>query len=115
LATPDVSAQDRFTADLRAALQVTSTANAPKTDAGRNKIFGLWTSFCHSVGVNPSLEDVVGKETKIAYLLVFGLRYRKEGQKNKSVRADTVTDAVLAEGKGKSDLGQPDPRKEVPG
>ncbi len=115
MATPHLSTRDQFTADLRAALQVSSTANTAKTDAGRNQIFGVWSSFCRSVCVDPSLRDVVGHETKLSYLLVFGLRYRQEGQKNKSVRADTVTDALLAVGKGISDLGESDPRKEVPG
>jgi len=112
-ATP--RAQDKFAADLRAALQVSASANTSKTESGRSKIFGVWSLFCQSLGVNHSLSDVVSQEAKLTYLIVFGLRYSREGQKDKSVRADTVTDALLAVGQGISHLGRPDPRKETPG
>ena len=62
-------------------------------------------------------------ETKISYLLVFGMRYRKCGAKgffsgralDKPVASDTVATALLAVGKGIADLGQPDPRKQARG
>ena len=107
--------RNSFAADLRDVLAVADEANTPKTDAGRDKIFGLWTSFCQSVTVRPDLSDMQGQETKLTYIMVFGLRYQREGQKNKSVTAGTVTDAILAVGKGIDDLGQPDPRKQVQG
>jgi len=107
--------RNSFAADLRDALAVADEANTPKTDAGRDKIFGLWTSFCQSVTVRPDLSDMQGQETKLTYIMVFGLRYQREGQKNKSVTAGTVTDTILAVGKGIADLGQPDPRKQVQG
>ena len=46
---------------------------------------------------------------------MFCLRFHRTGQKGKSVRAGSVTDALLAVGAGITDLGQPDPRKEVQG
>jgi hypothetical protein len=115
LETAPPATRNSFTADLRAALAVADDANTPKTDAGRDKIFGLWTSFCQSLSVRPDLSDMQGQETNLTYIMVFGLRYRREGQKNKSVTAGTVTDAVLAVGKGIANLGQPDPRKQVQG
>ena len=46
---------------------------------------------------------------------MFSLRFHRTGQKGKSVRAGSVTDALLAVGAGITDLGQPDPRKEIQG
>jgi hypothetical protein len=108
-------ARDGFDSDLRAALQIASTANTSKTEDGRSKIFGKWTAFCHSIGKCSDLSDVPGREHKLAYLIVFGMRYRNEGQKDKSVTSGTVKDALLAVGQGISNMGQPDPQKEVPG
>ena len=115
MATADPLARDRFEADLRDALQEANTAHAKKTDKARDKIFGMWTNFCRELSVDPSLSDVPGHETKIAYLLVFGLRYRRVGQKSKSVRSSTVKDALLAVGSGIANLGAHDPRKQTPG
>lgn len=115
MASAATGPRDRFAAELRAALQVASTANAKKTEDARNSTFALWTTFCQSLGVNPSLEDVYGGENKLAYILVFGLRYRQGGAQGQPVKADTVASALLAVGTGISRLGQPDPRKEVPG
>ena len=97
------------------AMQVNDSATTGKTTTARNKIFGIWTSFCHDHQIQPSLSDVHDSELRICYILVFSLRYRREGQKGHSVTAGTVADALLAVGSGITNLGQPDPRKEVPG
>jgi hypothetical protein len=96
-------------------MQVSDSAHTGKTTNARNKIFGIWTSFCHEHRVEPSLKGVRNTEQRLCYMLVFSLRYRREGQTGKSVSADTVADALLAVGSGISNLGEPDPRKEFPG
>lgn len=74
-------------------------------------MFGRWRIFCASLGVDPSLGDIPRTEDRLCYILVFGMRYRQEGARGRSVRADTVDKALLAVGEGISHLGQPDPRK----
>ena len=96
-------------------MQVSDSAHTGKTTDARNRIFGIWTSFCVEHHVEPSLANVHDAEQRLCYLLVFSMRYRSEGQKGKSVSANTVTDALLAVGAGIANLGQPDPRKETPG
>ena len=76
--------------------------------------FDEWTEFCHRLKVPPSLSTVTGEEAKVSCLLVF-LRCSRHGQTGQSVQANTVVDAPLAVGKGISDLGEPDPRKQAPG
>ena len=73
-----------------------------KTTTARGKIFSSWIDFCLAVGRDPSLRDVPDAEDKIAYLLVFGFRYRSQGRgtSKKPVRAGTVEDALLAVGQG---------------
>ena len=96
-------------------MQVSDSAHTGKTTDARNRIFGIWTSFCIEHHVEASLANVPDAEQRLCYLLVFSMRYRSEGQKGKSVSANTVTDALLAVGSGIANLGQPDPRKETPG
>ena len=96
-------------------MSLVDASTTTKTVKSRNKLFVEWTDFCQHLGKAPSLCDVPGQENKLAYLLVFGLRFRETGQTGKSVRADTVENALLAVGQGITELGQPDPRKEAPG
>jgi hypothetical protein len=115
LGTAPASARDQFTTDLSSALQIAGTANVRKTDNSRASIFGHWETFCKSLNIPSCLHSIRDAETKVTYLLVFGLRYSQEGKKNQSVTANTVEDALLAVGTGIANLGRPDPRKEVPG
>ena len=89
----------------------------PRTRSARLAVWARWCSFCDSVGREPSLRDVPSPETRLSYLLVFGLRHRRAqtSRTGKPVRASTVADALLAVGKGIAALGVPDPRKEAPG
>ena len=105
----------RFETDLRSALQLASASSTAKHQRAQHTIFQRWKDFCSSHHVSPSLSDVLDAKTKLSYLLVFGYRYRQTGQRNQRVRADQVEAALLAVGQGISHLGQPDPRKEVPG
>lgn len=102
--------RDSFRADLRLALSVANRANTVKTARSRDATFSFWAQFCESLSVNPCLRDVPDPETKLCYLLVFAIRYRTTGRTGKPVRANTVQDALVAVGKGISNLGQPDPR-----
>jgi hypothetical protein len=119
LATAAPAAQHGFAADLSAALQLSDKAYTVKTDDTRLRIFDDWCDFCTSLRQKPDLSQVRDEETKLCYLLVFGLRIRAAGcsnsKANEPVRAGTVEDALLAVGKGITNLGEPDPRKEVPG
>ncbi len=75
----------------------------------------MWTVFCEELRISTTLSDVADPETRLSYLLVFGLRYRRAGQTGKPVRSEQVDKALLAVGQGISDLGRLDPRKQAPG
>jgi hypothetical protein len=117
LATADFAAGDGFDADLRLALQAADSSIIPKTAAARLAIFQHWTRFCASFGHAPCLSAIADNETRLCYLLVFGLRVRRTGttQAGDPVRADSVAKALLAVGAGITMLGAEDPRKQVPG
>jgi hypothetical protein len=117
LAAATPAARNEFTADLGAALHIADTALARKTRDARARIFTDWTIFCTQHNTHPSLRDVANAETKLSYLLVYALRRRNAASHRSSlpVRAGTVEDALMAVGQGITALGEPDPRKEVPG
>ena len=105
----------RFETDLRAALKLASTSTTAKHQCAQHTIFEQWETFCRNHHVSESLRDVADTKTELSYLVVFGYRYRQTGQRNQRVQADQVEAALLAVGQGIAHLGQPDPRKEVPG
>ncbi len=107
--------RDRFQSELSSALSIASKSTTTKTRRAKTKVFFLWAQFCSEHNVSETLSTVQGQELKISYLLVFGLRYRKSGQTNKSVRADTVDTAIAAVAAGITDLGGVDPRKQTDG
>ena len=109
--------RDGLTADLSAALLLANAALFPKTHAAQDSVFQDWSALCHAHGCAPSLSNVPLQETKLAYLLVYALRQRRQAsaQTGKPVQAGTVEDALLAMGQGIAALGFPDPRKEAPG
>jgi len=110
LAPAPASVRLDFQSDLSAALAIASQATTRKTNSARQRIFAIWADFCAAHGATPCLSSVADPEAKICHLLVFAYRYRQTGQTGKPVRADTVQDALLAVGKGISDLGQPGSR-----
>ena len=111
MGTAPAAERVRFEADLRAALDKTTESVGTKHQAELDSHFGEWTKFCESLSVDPSLRDVPGQETRLSYLLVYGMRYRLTGRRDHPVKTDQVEKALLAVGKGIADLGQPDPRK----
>ena len=100
-----------FAAELDTALQIASTAVTGKTRKAKSKIFGLWADFCQDYKIPPSLYTLGDQQDKLSYLLVFALRYRLKGQRNKPVTAGTVKTALTAVGTGIADLGVPNPCK----
>ena len=107
--TAPPAARDAFRTDLDAALRLTTNSVTTKTSRARASTFGFWCDFCKELSIDPSLGDVPDDERRLAYLLVFGLRYRRYGRTKNPVRADTVATALGAVAKGITDLGQPDP------
>ena len=100
-----------FQADLESALQLASQANTAGHTARQSSTFGHWVSFCHEQGVSSTLTEFLGnQELRYSYLLVYAMRYRRQGRKNKPVAAGSVSKALTAIGLGISRLGQPDPR-----
>ena len=106
------AARTAFRRDLRAALHAARGAHTRKTTAARDRLFALWTDYCDSLHVPASLSHTTNPDLRLAYLLVFGLRYRQTGQTGHPVRATSVEDALLAVGAGISHLGAPDPRRD---
>jgi hypothetical protein len=98
----------RFAADLCTALGIASAATTTKRRNTSNKIFGVWTDFCAGEGKSSTLHTLLPEDI-LCYLLVFGLRYCKGGQKGRPVQAGTVRDAITAVAKGFTDLDCPDP------
>jgi hypothetical protein len=109
MATATTPTRKRFAADLCTALGIASAATTTKRQNASDKIFGVWTDFWAGEG-KPSTLHTLLPEDILCYLLVFGLRYRKGGQKGKPVRSGTVCDAITAVAKGFTDLDCPDPR-----
>ena len=112
LAAALAETQDAFVGDLQSAMLLGAAANTTKATKERERIFELWRSYCEELGVDESLGGL-GQQTelRLSYLLVFALRFRKTGRSGKPVRAGSVESALLAVGKGITDLGGQDPRK----
>ena len=68
--------------------------------------------FCEQQQVSPSLSEIRGEEAKLGYLLVYAIRYRRQGRTGHPVSAGTVETNLLAVGEGIANLGAPDPRKD---
>ena len=58
------------------------------------------------------MREIPDAETRLSYLLVYAIRYRRAGRTGQPVRAATVEKAMLAVAKGITDLDVPDPRKD---
>ena len=108
-------ARKRLLTDLSTALQVATRSKTPKTRKAQGKIFAHWQDFCNDIQVPETLDIDLDQDTKVAYLLVFALRYREKGLRGQPVRADTVSKALLAVGQGITNLGGLDPRMASPG
>ena len=104
-----------FQASLLDALQLASTARTSKTNTEREKVFQQWNAFCRQLGTQPDLREIPLGEARLAYLLVFGVQYRRRGRTGRPVKAGSVASALLAVGEGITHLGQPDPRKQAQG
>ena len=98
-AAPSLAGQQAI-ADFRAALQVASRSTTTNTRRASSSYFGKWVEWCQGLHIAPSLRSLPDQETKLAYLLSYGLRFRRSGMLNKSVRADTVEKALRAVGQG---------------
>ena len=103
---------DRFTSDLRSALQTASTHKTTKTQDERTRIFEHWRQYCSSLRVSPSLRELDEHETRLCFLLVFAQRYRRQGRRGQPVKAGAVEQALLAVGEGITHMGEPDPRRD---
>lgn len=102
-----------FIRELRSALETAGKSLAGKTRKAQSSTFQRWREFCTEFGKSPTLDDVHNQEAKLLFLIVFGKRYRAGAiTGNDTVRGDTVEKALLAVGKGFTDLGRPDPRKQ---
>ena len=116
MATPTARTAARFEADVRTALETASKATTGKTRKAKGSYFAKWVDFCKELGHDPALSKLQDADKRLTYLLVFGLRYRlRAGRGGKPVRADSVAKALAAVGQGMVDMGQPDPRKPIPG
>ena len=117
MAPASLATRDGFLADLGSALHTSETALVPKTRRSRSNQFQYWIEFCKEHGRPPCLSDVPLQETRLCYLLVYAVRYRRRTnpQTGELVRADTVEAVLIAVGKGIAALGQPDPRKQAGG
>ena len=115
MAAVDPSCRDRFAIDLLSSLEAAGRDTVKKTSDARERHWEGWCEFCAEHNKQPHLSDVAGQESKLCYLLVYGLRYRTVGRTGKPVKAGSVADALLAVGTGITHLGFPDFRKTVGG
>ena len=96
-------------------LEKASTAVTAKTLAAQDSQFQLWVEFCAKLGQDPALSTVSDPETKLCFILIFAGNYRtRPGRTGEFVRADTVSKACSAVGKGISYLGGCNPTKQSP-
>jgi hypothetical protein len=86
MATATTVTRKPFAADLRTALRIASNATTTKQRNASNKIFGVWLDFSTGEGKKCTLSTLINADI-LCYLLVFGLRYRKGGQKGRPVWA----------------------------
>ena len=101
----------RFSADLSTALDLAGQSSVKKTRRSAASAFGRWAAFCEELGHDATLSDIPDGEDKLCYLLVFGMRYRSQGARasGRPVKSGSVDKALLAVGKGFTDLGLLDP------
>jgi hypothetical protein len=107
--------QDGFRSDLRVALQTADSALVPKTRLAQLSSFQGWVAFCQEHDHPPSLSTIQDHETRLCLLLVYGLRLRRRlaPKTRKPIRSHTVANHLAAVGTGITQLGFPDPRKQV--
>lgn len=102
-------ARDSFLRDLGLAQQDVSSGVVPSSAGATAGHWELWTTFCTSLGLNPTLCEV---PDPVPYLQVFAFRYRR-GHINTSrrpVRSRTVEGALRSVGQTLTAVGAPDPR-----
>ena len=107
-------ARDTFLRDLRAAHQDVATGVVPSRATAAASQWSLWESFCESLHISPSLQDV---GDPVPYLQVFAYRYR-HGYINPSrrvVRSRTVEGALRSVGQTLASVGAADPRLTIQG
>jgi hypothetical protein len=102
-------------ANLRAGLDLASRSRTTKTKKSQDKLFGIWSAWCDELNLPVTLSHITGNdaraaETKVAILIAFGYTYRTKGQREHSVKADTVAGALRAVGQGIARLDGHDPR-----
>ena len=114
MAAASADTRASFLGELSAALEIAGKSTAGKTRKAENATFQRWREFCSEFDKSPTLDDVPDQDTKLLYLIVFGRRYRLGSiTGHDSVRGATVEKALLAVGKGFTNLGRPDPRKQT--
>ena len=105
---------DEFRADLFLVQEVIrSSVTAKRVDA-QDKHWERWDEFCHKEGIDPFMRNIADP---VPYLQVFGQCYRDDriAPSGKSVRSQTVEDALRAVGQKFSSLGTLDIQKDLSG
>jgi hypothetical protein len=77
-----------------------------------DKTFGVWSTFCHEIGVDPWLQGDAERSDPILFLQAFVHRYRTGSiaPKGKPVRSRAVEDALRSVGQAFAALGTSDSR-----
>ena len=110
----------KINSHLISALRCTSSpapmSPRPTLPGTRSSPLGL-TSATPCDETHPSVTSLTGKTRSATSWSLLGYRYHEKGRNTgkSSVQAGTVEDALLAVGQGISHLGEPDPRKAIPG
>ena len=65
-----------------------------RTRQSKGRAFIHRTYFCDEIGVSHTLNSVANQEAKHLFLIVYCVRYRAHGARNKPVRASTVLEQI---------------------
>jgi hypothetical protein len=103
------AARHDFSHDLSLAMQAFRAGVVPSRSQQRDANWIRWTSYCHSIGVDPVLFPT---SDSVHVLQVFAQRYRSGhlSASHQPVRARTVEAALRAVGQTLASMGVPNPR-----
>jgi hypothetical protein len=100
-----------FARDLSIGLQTAHRSIAGKTQRAKERSFDCWSTFCADISCSNTLNSVDNQEAKHLFLIVYCVRYRATGTRDKPVQATTTLDEIDTICSEIIKLGGSDPRR----
>ena len=104
-----VTNHDEFRADLGLVAEAVRSGVVESYARKKDAHWDVWLDYCRTVGCDPHLADI---DDPVPYLQVFAHRYRdgRIAPSGRTVKSQTVSDAVRSVGQRFSRMGSVDPR-----